>query len=340
MMKLFYSPDLFDLLSTMDNDVARFLISLDDTYVTDVDMTLINIDKNNLGHLTFARSSKINYPNAEKSYITNSFFIENNLSKLSNNSIKVGKFVQKFQKFSNKEIEDFVNLFKSSIEVSNETIELVSGEDIRHWYLNSNYYSDISTLGSSCMRHEHTQEYLDIYTKNPETCKLLIIKRNNKLVARALVWKIHKVKAKGLFKEGYYFSKKNINIRNEVKNMLSNSEYFMDKCYYITDHYHESLKKYAKKNNWIIRKNDYLSYVYNDQKKYTELNLNIQIKLKPLEFKHYPYMDTFSRYNSKNGILYNDRSYEKIGHILTSTYGSFRESKTIWEYIKYNYLGW
>ena len=331
-MKLYYSPELKDLLSNMDNEIANFLISLDNTYVYDIDMNLIDIDKTNLGLLTFSKNSNI-----KNVYMDNyTYFTKPSIWKESRNSIRIGKFIQKFKKFSNSEIETFSNLFKSLVEVSSESFELVSGDEIKKWYLESNYYiTNGGTLHGSCMRSEECQEFLDIYTKNPNTCKLLILKKNNKLIARALVWKVHEIKVVD-FTDGFYFSKKKIESRKQTKQLLSGIEYVMDRCYFTSDHYKYSMEEYAKKNNWAIRHNDCVYRIYNTlEKTYKSLYLKIKVKTNKLEFDKYPYMDTFARYNSKKGILYSDRNEIELGHILTTTYGSYKQSKTKWEYIKY-----
>lgn len=40
----------------------------------------------------------------------------------------------------------------------------------------------------------------------------------------------------------------------------------------------------------------------------------------------YPYLDTFTRYDSKKGILYNDQDRDLGGYILRSTSGEYRDS--------------
>lgn len=105
-------------------------------------------------------------------------------------------------------IEEFVNLYKSIIDGGDLTnFELVNGEDIRKWYLSSNYELVRGQLGNSCMRYTECQTYFDIYVKNPEVCQLLILKNDSgdKIKGRALVWK------------------------------LTNGEYYMDRIYTIND---------------------------------------------------------------------------------------------------------
>jgi hypothetical protein len=106
-------------------------------------------------------------------------------------------------------IEEFVNLYKSTIDGEDlSKFELVSGEDIKKWYLENSYEEKRGQLGNSCMRYKQCQEYLDIYTKNPEVCQLLILKSEDdkdKITGRALIWK------------------------------LTNGSYYMDRIYTIND---------------------------------------------------------------------------------------------------------
>jgi hypothetical protein len=85
---------------------------------------------------------------------------------------------------------------------------LVIGEDIKKWYLESSYEEKRGQLGNSCMRYKGCQDFLDIYTKNPEVCQLLILKSDDnkdKITGRALIWK------------------------------LTNGSYYMDRIYTIND---------------------------------------------------------------------------------------------------------
>lgn len=71
-------------------------------------------------------------------------------------------------------------------------IELVSGEDIKYWYHGNVYANRQGTLNHSCMAYARCQTYFNIYTQNPDVCKLLIVTRTTDdkkyLYARALVW--------------------------------------------------------------------------------------------------------------------------------------------------------
>lgn len=110
---------------------------------------------------------------------------------------KIGRLVGQILKsndfeFTTHEMEKFVNAFKSKWDEINQPkdIKIVSGEDIRYWYLGSRYYSNKSTLGNSCMRYSDCQNFLDIYVKNPDKIRMIISLESGKLKARCLVWKL------------------------------------------------------------------------------------------------------------------------------------------------------
>ena len=115
--------------------------------------------------------------------------------------IKIGKLVKKLnEKFTDKQIEEFVNKYKAIYRTRhNISLSLVSGEAIKHWYNQEKYAhtpddkskQGLGTLGKSCMRYG--SDYFDIYAHNPEVCSMLILQPNedkNKLIGRALVWKL------------------------------------------------------------------------------------------------------------------------------------------------------
>ena len=94
----------------------------------------------------------------------------------SRNEVGLGKFVNKIfpGKYNDKQREEFVNLFKSSLDKAGEHFEIVEGEDIEFWYSSKNYKSNSGILGNSCMASK--SGIFGIYTQNQDVCKLLILK--------------------------------------------------------------------------------------------------------------------------------------------------------------------
>ena len=139
--------------------------------------------------------------------------------------MKIGRFIKNLvgDKMSILKIEKFVNYYKAYVDIilNNSNMELVEGEEIRYWYLGNNYTNlDKGTLSKSCMKYKKNQPIFDIYVKNPQVCKLLIKKdKDDKLLARALVWK-------------------------------TNKGTFLDRVYYVNDNDQNLFYLYAKKKDW------------------------------------------------------------------------------------------
>lgn len=125
------------------------------------------------------------------------------ISNLTKGKVKIGRFLNKLldawfsendgdrNDYTASDIEKFVNVYTSKVLFNNNimnSFEVVSGEDIRKWYLLDNYASTLGQLGSSCMRYNECQKYLDIYVDNPEVCQLLILKKDDKILGRTLLW--------------------------------------------------------------------------------------------------------------------------------------------------------
>lgn len=107
--------------------------------------------------------------------------------------MKISRFIQLINPYTDKiSLDRKINIYKSAYNnliLSNHNFKIVSGEDIRFWYNEINYYPGSGTLNKSCMRN--SMDRLDVYCKNPDKIKLLImIDENNKLLGRSLIWKV------------------------------------------------------------------------------------------------------------------------------------------------------
>lgn len=150
------------------------------------------------------------------------------------------------------------------------------------------------------------KDYFDIYAKNPNSCQMLVMKENGKIVARALVWKLHKISITGVDKP----------------------EYFMDRIYFIRDYQKNMMEKYANDKGWAYKSDSYsLTDILFNSNFYFDVNM--VVKINPGEYLPYPYLDTFSRYDADNGLLYNDTNHgRKVrGHLLRMTEGGYSRSR-------------
>jgi len=189
--------------------------------------------------------------------------------------INIGRFVTRLFQSAGKSITDkdretFVNSYKSVWKMSKDEtkFELVKGEDIRKWYLESNYQFDKGQLSNSCMRYERCQSYLDIYVKNPDVCSLLILHGDDptKIVGRALLWKAFDSDGKSCD--------------------------YMDRIYTNFDSDKNLFVDWANKNS--------ITYTYKVE--------HLEVRLQESVFSYYPYMDTFGYLNKESKILSGDEN--------------------------------
>lgn len=326
---LYYSPNARKALSRIkNNDIASDLLNSEGTDVKP-DMTFIDLGKE--GYLSFItmRNAKplidARYPNldwAEKietEVMPDFIDYSNELHELdkesdrgsgvfvkSRNEVGLGRFVNKLfpGKYNSKQIEEFINSFKASLEKAGEYFELVEGDDIEFWYNSENYKEKSGTLGNSCMAQK--RNLFGIYTQNPDVCKMLILKEDDKILGRALVWKLNSLNIK----------------KNE------DPGFFMDRQYTIKDSDVQKFRNYAIEQGWAYKS-------YNNHHSFGTINIDgedrnvgMTVQVKDKDYNRYPYMDTFRRYDVNNGILHNDEDQDSEyegQYILEDTGGGYQE---------------
>jgi hypothetical protein len=233
------------------------------------------------------------------------------LSTKSRNSTGIGRLVNQIftGKYSSKEVEEFVNNFKNINKPSENKFLLVKGEDIRKYYLVSNYEQEAGDLGNSCMRYDKCQKYLDIYVKNPEIVSLLVyVTEEDKVLGRALVWKLNDHKSSD----------------------IEDAEIFMDRIYGKDDSVTQLFRDYSDKQGWARRTYSGYSQVRNVTYKGEDHSyVDMRIKLDNADFNYYPYMDTFKRLRISDNLLFNDDNEEEDWS-LTCTDGTYEDFGGVW----------
>lgn len=203
--------------------------------------------------------------------------------------IKVGRAIRALLKIANvdfvdKDIEDFVNKYKSTIDKINDKFrlfEVVEGETIAYWYNYRNYASQNGTLGNSCMKNV-PDSYFDIYVLNPDVCKLVILKSEDdedKIVGRAILWTI------------------------------SDGTKFLDRVYTNNDSDVQLFRDWARENgiySKFFNNSSDSSEVFDLQGQRLRLG-RIVVNLKGGEYNKYPYLDTLKYFNSSSGTLSTER---------------------------------
>ena len=317
---LYVSPQILKRLQKIDSEIAKNLIAQlgkdikpDATFLDESDkegelsfITMRNAIKklsDIYGDDDFVKS--LEQPSVDTFVINISNMLKNNEPGFwtqSRNPIKIGRFIRQVfpGKYSDVDIEKFVNEFKSSDEKDLQKFILVEGKDIETYYWHENYKEMAGDLGRSCMARK---KFFNIYTQNPEVCKLLVLLENDKVIGRSLIWKLEK------------------------NNVDDNIEYFMDRQYTIEQSDVIKFTNYAKENGWAYK-------TYNNHHSYSnitylgkEMNCEMVTKVEKKNYDEYPYMDTFKRFDPKTGELFND--IEKDDHegqyLLEDTDGDYTE---------------
>lgn len=223
-------------------------------------------------------------------------------------NLKIGRFVSKFitseglSIFSvdQYDIEVFVNLFKSFFDRDESRLKIVEGEDILKYYLHNNYYrpnsSCIGTLWASCMRYSEKNSYMEIYAKNPDKIKMLVLfSDDGKVKTRALLWESCQDKEGKTYK-------------------------VMDRIYSVYDHDMIFFKKWATDNGYIhkFEQSARTENIFNIDG--SPQRLNLTVKLDNHVFDYYPYVDSFKYYSRKLGTLSNSDIFS-YKYILVQNHG-------------------
>ena len=325
---VYFSPRFREKISKIDSPITKELLNIEGSDIKD-DISFIDFAEQE-GMFTFKTMK--NFKNAldksveitkswggkvdntyyeigsdfekTKSLVDEYFRDEHSNITQSRNPFKIGRFLTVVlgTKFSNKEIEDFTNKYKALQSDSAGKIIEVEGDEIAKWYRLENYAELTSSLGTSCMR-DVNDSYFQIYTQNPEVCKMICLIESDKLLARALLWKP-------------------IIDNEEVK-----FEYFMDRQYSTSDANTQKLKDYAKSKGYAYRTYNSFSSIKSVTLNGEEYRVEMKVKLKKMNYSHFPYVDTFRTFDPVNYVLYNDDDANNKGYyILNSTSGRYEES--------------
>ena len=313
---VYFSPDFRNTLKKIDSKISSSLLDIEGD---DIKPNITFIDNDSNGYASFTTIDNVfnkvgnfltnRLINTTDQSLTNRLEIADQIHDRfgevytdSRNSIKIGKLINKLlpNQFGQKELEEFVNNFKAN--VTTEEMEIVTGDDIAYWYNGDNYYDNEQkgALYHSCMK-DKPASFFEIYTKNPEVCSMLIIKKDDKLVARALVWKL------------------------SYNSLNDDIEYFLDKQYYNKNYQKNKLINYAKEKGWAYRVSNDLREIkvvsYNNQ---TYNDVDMEVELKRIDYDTFPYVDTLKVYDHGNHVLNNyDEDECESCYILEYTDGGF-----------------
>lgn len=175
------------------------------------------------------------------------------------------------------------------------------GEDIKRFYTEAAAECKPgSSLYNSCMKDKHkvAPHVFDIYAKNPDTIKIAYMQNaEGKIASRALLWKAEGL-APGMPKEFW----------------------FMDRIYSADEWMTQEMQKWADQEGWARRKSNIGGRVII---KGQEFRPEMRVQVKKVAYRGFPYMDTFSHYDVKNGWLYSFDVPGIAGFGLQSTHGDY-----------------
>jgi len=236
------------------------------------------------------------------------------LWKSNRNPIKIGRLARAILKkakiaFTDKEVEEFVNKYKSYIEVTNNAFarfDIVKGDIIAHWYNANNYESDKGTLGKSCMS-KSPESFFEIYITT-EACSMLILYTKNgtidngkfksdKISGRALVW-------------------------NTNQGVI-----FLDRIYTCNDSDVSLFKEYAASKGWFYKDNQNSSKTFMVTNGTDRRSGRYTVTVSKGSYENYPYLDTLTFFNQATKMISNDAEFINTDGIanlreLTSTHGN------------------
>jgi hypothetical protein len=263
-----------------------------------------------------------------------------NLFLCSKNKLKVGRFVthifeQNNIEFTPSEIEEFVNLYKSTFDILQDKFsffEMVDGSDISYWYNRDNYEEQSGVLGNSCMSGSDS-DFFRIYEEN-KNCKMLILKsdkgylkdgkiKSNYITGRSLIWNAKIVD------------------NGEIRFIK-----FMDRVYTNNDSDIEVFTAYAREMGWWYKtsQNYYPETSITNGDEVIEFNdytKRLEVDIENIYFDKYPFIDTFCYVKDEKTLINNyviDKNKESCHGFRTTEgcYDTYNGKYTIDKILNYD----
>ena len=275
------------LLEIQDSQVAQLLVKgthfedeLADDYVN-----YISISKKDLTKISYLTKERYEGLSIDECWATTKRIMA-----------KPGGFISKvFKNISEKEVEKFSTLFRSEVSKPKLDFQVFEGDEVKKFYHYSSYCErNGGSLHASCMKYDNCQSFLDIYTKNPDNCKIVVLFDNDdatRIIGRAILWHVdgHKV---------------------------------MDRIYTINDEaYQFYFKQWASKHGYYFKsEQNWFNTRQFEMLGSKKINLDLILDLPNAKFDRVPYMDTF-KFMDYEGKLYNFQPKGTEYYTLTDTGG-------------------
>jgi hypothetical protein len=333
------SERLRELVGKIDHPIADDLYELGTKTVLGDKITLLDYDDEDISKFTYTIPSKLlelvekddDIPKYYKNGLDDRFIMKElskehpNVWTKYRNSSTIGKVINKL--FPNKykpngkpgeDIESFTNDVKAERKRAVDQFDrfkIVDGDDILRYYNSKSYDPDAfggSNLGGSCMRHSSCGDYIRFYSENKGVKLVVLMSENHedKIVGRALLWDLKR----------------------------PSDRKFMDRIYYVTDTDMRLFKDFAKKNEWLYKRNQNM---YSDceivDTKTDEVSRMILETVDTFETKdYYPYMDTMKYFHVDYGYLTNNEDIDDEDvYFLESTSGDYENMNGRGRYVDF-----
>jgi len=283
-MPIVLSSRLKDILIRINDDISRFVLFLEDNNDYTFQSTFLDITDDE-GTISFLQSNKYQDIPKEKGYGDAVW------TSSARNDIRVGRLINKIAPlYKSYEIEKWVNSFKAEFKnaLKNIKFKIVDGDDLVKFYNGKRYSRGNGPLNKSCMRHDNCASYMDLYIKNSNKIKMVILLDGKEMISgRALLWKLDEPA----------------------------DTWLMDRIYVKEDSDVILFKKYAEKNKWFYKSAqtfDGVSVIKDGD----EVNINMKVHVKG-DYQYFPYIDTLLYYNKKDKYLTNsEKEYETVPNII------------------------
>jgi len=279
--KLNISGDLVNILSKIDNPVARFLINISSN----------NIEEDPYRQDNLSSSDKRSYFTFDdgKNQIKAGRLV-NKLIKKVKGELGEAEFKKKFGTIEEKDVQKFVDQYNEILasKLKSDELTILKGDDIYKAYMHSCENRN-SPLGHSCMIGKD-KSLFEIYTKNPHKVKLATLWKDNiiwgdrKLLGRALLWNTEN---SGIVMDRIYFE--NSDVEMKFKSWASDKGYAYRK-----------VQDFRESNATLFVHNSE-DVIYND----------LEVCLKDIDYENYPYMDTF-KFIDDNSCLTNVKTPDSV----------------------------
>lgn len=289
LQKIFISAELKELLIEIQDSLVAQLLLKEEHSVEDLAKDFVNfisISKKDLTKISYLPKDRSEGLSVDECWATTKRIMA-----------KPGGFVSKiFVNIPEREVEKFSTLFRSEVTKPKLNFKVVNGDDIRKYYHYSSYSEkNGGSLHASCMKYDGCQRYLDIYSNNPDLCKMVVLYDNDyptRIVGRALLWEF----------DG-----------NKI----------MDRIYTINDEsYQFYFKQWATKNGYLFKSEQNWFNTKNFENLSTKKQkLDLVLKLPGvMNLPYIPYMDTF-KFLDYDGNLHNVQPKDRDYWTLTTTDG-------------------